>query len=128
MEYPLTNERWDAIKSYLAKVWASPDEHPDNGLLLSLSDDELTQLFTKKRLALLRLVQNRSPKNATELSRLAGRRLSAVMRDLELLEKLHIVNLERAGKSVVPKVGKEILILPLLNLKTRKLAELRAMA
>ena len=48
------------------------------------------------------------------------------MRDLELLEKFHIVELEKKGKNIVPKVTKELLILPLVNIKPKKLAEIKA--
>lgn len=128
MAYNLTEERWDAIKAYLNKVWAEPDKYPDRGLLLSLSDEEAAQLFTRKRLGLVRLIREKNPKNATELSRLAGRRLSAVMRDLGLLERFHIVGLNKTGKNVAPVLKKEILILPLVKLRAREISELRATA
>ncbi len=117
MRYELTAEKWNAVKDYLNRVWRSPDKYPDRGLLLSLSDEDMTHAFTKKRLELVRLVQSKKPKNATELSRLAGRRLSAVIRDLELLEGLHMVELHKKGKNVVPTVTKEIIILPLVEFK-----------
>lgn len=128
MVYKMTEEKWDAIKAYLNKVWKEPGKYPDKGLLLSLSDEEITQIFTKERLRLVRLIQDSKPKNATELSVLAERRLSAVIRDLELLEKFHIVELQKKGKNIVATVKKEILILPLVKLKTRALAEIKAVA
>ncbi|MBN2066855.1 MAG: hypothetical protein JW744_00115 [Candidatus Diapherotrites archaeon] len=128
MKYELKDEKWDAVKAYLNKVWKEPNRYPDNGLILSLSDEELTQIFTKKRLQLVRLIQSRKPKNATKLSELANRRLSAVARDLELLNRFHIIDLEKKGKNIVPMVSKDILILPLIKLKTRELAEIKAMA
>ena len=128
MEYKMTDERWNAVKAYLNKVFKNPTKYPDEGVLLSLSDEEMTQVFTKKRLELIRLIQNKKPKNATNLSELAGRQLSAVMRDLELLEKSQIVELEKKGKNIIPKVIKEILVLPLINLKAKKLAEIKAVA
>ena len=126
MKYEMTDERWDAVKAYLNKVWKQPDKYPDKGMILSLSDEEITQVFTKKRLELVRLIQSRKSKNATALANLAGRRLSAVIRDLKLLKKFHIVELEKKGKNIVPTVTKEILILPLVKLKTKALAEIKA--
>ncbi len=128
IKYEMTDERWDAVKAYLNKVWKAPNKYPDKGLLLSLSDEEITQVFTKKRLELVRLIQGKKPKNATKLANLADRRLSAVMRDLELLKKFHIVDLNKKGKNIVPTVTKEILILPLVKLKTRALDEIKATA
>ena len=128
MVYKLTEEKWDAIKAYLNKAWKEPDKYPDKGLLLSLSDEEITQIFTRERLKLVKLIQDKKPKNATELSELAKRRLSAVIRDLELLEHFHIVELQKKGKNIVPTVKKEILILPLVKLKARTLPEIKAVA
>jgi len=128
MAYEMTEEKWDAVKAYLNKVWKEPGKYPDNGLLLSLSDEEITRIFTKERLKLVRLIQDKKPKNATGLSELAERRLSAVMRDLKLLEQFHIVELQKKGKNIVPTVKKEILILPLIKLKARTLPEIKAVA
>ncbi|HLD58042.1 MAG TPA: hypothetical protein VI977_00160 [archaeon] len=128
MAYKTTEERWDAIKAYLNKVWKDPGKYPDTGLLLSLSDDEITQIFTKERLKLIRLIQGKKPKNATKLSELAERQLSAVIRDLELLEQFQIVELQKKGKNLVPTVKKEILILPLVKLKPKILSEIKATA
>ncbi len=128
MAYKMTEEKWDAIKTYLNKVLENPNRYPDKGLLLSLSDEEITQIFTKERLKLVRLIQDKKPKNATELSELAQRRLSAVMRDLILLEHFGIVELQKKGKNIVPTVEKEILILPLVKLKAKTLPEIKAVA
>jgi len=128
MEYKMTDEKWNAIKLYLNNVWNNPNKYPDKATIISLSDEEMTQLFTKKRLELVRLIRNKKPNNATKLSKLAGRRLSAVMRDLELLQKFSIVQLEKKGKNIRPKVTTEILILPLVKLEAKKLEEIKAMA
>ncbi|MBI4044638.1 MAG: hypothetical protein HY392_02935 [Candidatus Diapherotrites archaeon] len=128
MAYKMTDERWNSVKHYLDRVFKNPGKYPDEGILLSLSDDEITRVFTKKRLELVRLIQAKKPKNATKLSELTGRQLSAVLRDLKLLEKFRIIELEKKGKNILPKVTKEILILPLVNLKPKKLAEIKAIA
>ena len=58
MNYELSEEKWDSIKTYLNKVWKNPDKYPDKypdkGLFLSLSDSEVTQIFTKKRTVIKR--------------------------------------------------------------------------
>ena len=128
MAYKMTEERWDSIKAYLNKVWKEPGKYPDKGILLSLPDEKITQIFTKERLKLVRLIQEKKPKNTTELSKLAGRRLSAVARDLALLKRFHIVGLEKRGRNAVPVVKKEILILPLVKLKAKTLPEIKAVA
>ena len=128
MEYKMTDEKWNAIKLYLNNVWNNPDKYPDKATIISLSDEEMTQLFTKKRLELVRLIQNKKPNNATKLSELAGRRLSAVMRDLELLQKFSVVQLEKKGKNIRPKVTTGILILPLVKIEAKRLEEIKTIA
>lgn len=124
----MSNEKWIEVKSYLNKVWRNPKAYPDNGLILSLSDEEATQVFTKERLKLVRLIQSKNPKNVTQLSRLAKRRLSAVIRDLELLEKFHIIDLEKTGKNIQPIIEKEIIIIPLIKLGEKTLSQIKATA
>ncbi len=128
MKYKMTDEKWDSVMAFLNKVLENPDRYPDKGVILSLSDEEMTKVFTRKRLELVRLIQNKKPVNATGLSGLAGRRLSAVMRDLELLENYGIVGLEKKGKNVRPIVTAELLVLPLVKFRPKKLGEIRATA
>ena len=128
MKYKMTDERWNGIMAYMNKVLENPDKYPNKGLIMPLSDEEMTHLFTKKRLELVRLIQNKKPNNVTKLSELASRKISAVMRDLMLLEKFSIVKLEKKGKNVKPKVTTEILILPLVKIEAEKLQEIKTMA
>ena len=128
MEYKMTDERWNAIMAYLNKVLENPNNYPDKGLILSLSDEEITHVFTKKRLALIKLIRDKKPNNATTLSKLCKRRLSAVMRDLELLKNFGVVQLEKTGKSIKPKVTAEVLILPLVKIGAKRLEEIKTIA
>ncbi|MBI4052938.1 MAG: hypothetical protein HY394_02780 [Candidatus Diapherotrites archaeon] len=127
MAYRLSEEKWSAIKSYLGKVWDNPGSYPDNALILSLSDEETTRIFTKKRLELIRLIQGKNPQSASALGKLANRKLSAVMRDLELLKKFHLVELNKKGKTVVPAMTKEIIVIPLAKLPAKKPEEIKAL-
>jgi len=122
----MNGERWKGIKAYLAQVWDSPSKYPDKALLLSLDEKEMSQIFTKKRLELVRILWEKKPKNATELSKHAKRKLSAVLRDLSLLEKFHIVKMEKKGKNIVPRVEKSVLIVPLVKIKAKEIAKIVA--
>lgn len=128
MKYEMDERKWSAVKGYLNKVWKDPDKYPDKGLLLSLSDDEATKIFTKARLQIIQTLAHKKIKNMSELSNMLGRMLSAVKRDLKLLEEFHIVHLEHNGKNVLPTLTKEILIVPLVDLSTKKPAEIKAIA
>ncbi|MCR4368557.1 MAG: hypothetical protein NUV67_01480, partial [archaeon] len=124
MKYKMTEEKWGAYLAFLKGVLKNPDKYPDKGVLVSLSDEEMAQLFTKKRLELVRVIQGNKPGNVSELCGLVGRRLSAVMRDLNLLQNFGIIKLEKKGKNVRPRVIKSILILPLVKLDTKTLGEI----
>ena len=121
MKYEITDERWGPIRAYMNKVWKNPESVPDKGLLLSLSDDDFSEIFTKKRLEIVRIIQADSIKNVSQLSKKTGRQLSAVMRDLGILKKYGIVELVKKGNNVTPLLAKEVLIIPLVELKTKNL-------
>lgn len=128
MKYEMDEKKWGAIKAYLNEVWKDPGKYPEKGLLISLSDLEATKIFTKARLQIIQTLAQKKIRSMSELANLLGRMLSAVKRDLELLEEFHIVHLERKGKNVMPTLTKEILIVPLVDLSPRKLAEISAIA
>ena len=77
MEYKMTDERWESIMAFIRESIKHPDKTPDNVLLLSLSKEELTQIFTKRRIELIETIIERKPKTMSELSKILGRELSA---------------------------------------------------
>ena len=50
-----------------------------------------------------------------------------MLRDLELLQGFHVVELQKKGKNIVPHCSKELLVLPLVELKTKRLQEIKAL-
>lgn len=116
MKHKLNEEKWDAVMDFFAKIFKEParlDSLPDKTLLLSLSDAEITKIFTKERLSLIKTINQKHPRTISELSRIVERNLVAVERDLGILEEYGIVKLEKKGKEVMPIIGKKALILPL---------------
>lgn len=117
MEYKMTDEQWENIMAFIRESVKHPDKTPDNVLLLSLSKEELTQIFTNRRIELIEAIKNQGnrPKTMSELSKTLDRELSAVQRDLSALEDLGIVELEKNGREVTPRIDKEFLVLPLMK-------------
>lgn len=78
-----------------------PDKTPDRLTVLSLSDEEQDRLFTPKRLELLRVLRDRGEGELTisELARLLGRRLDVISRDLQVLARHGVVELEKVGRT-----------------------------
>lgn len=127
MKHKMSEEKWESVKRFFDRVWAEPEKFPEKTLVISLSDEEMTQLFTKKRLELISVIRAKKPRNVTKLAELVSRDLTAVMRDLKILESIGIVSLEKSGKDVLPKIEVHTLILPLAP-KPIKLEELRVPA
>lgn len=119
----MTDERWEAIMRFFNRVFDKPDEFYDEALILSLSDEEMTQIFTKKRLEIIRTIKRKHPKTMSELANTVKRELAAVNRDLKILEGLGIVKLERKGRKVKPLIDKKVLILPLVPVKPQTIEQ-----
>lgn len=116
MKHKISEEKWESVIDFFTKIFREPsrlDSLPDKTLLLSLSDAEITKIFTKERLRLIKTINQKHPKTISELSKIVERNLVAVERDLKILEDFGIVKLEKKGKEVMPTIEKKVLILPL---------------
>lgn len=111
--YKMTDERWESAMAFIRESVRHPEKAPDNVLLLPLSKEELTQLFTKRRIELIEAIKNRGPSTMSGLAKLLKRGLPAIERDLKILEGLGLVRLEKKGREVTPVIEKEVLVLPL---------------
>jgi predicted transcriptional regulator len=111
--YKITDEKWESTMAFIRESIKHPEKTPDDVLLLSLSKEELTQLFTKRRIELIETIKRKESKTMSEIARLLKRELSAIERDLKILEGLGLVRLEKRGREVTPVIEKEVLILPL---------------
>ena len=50
MKYKMTEERWKSIKQFLDYAIEKPEKVPDKGVILSLSDKEVSKVFTRRRI------------------------------------------------------------------------------
>lgn len=115
MAHSMNDERWESILGYLKETVKLPAKTPDNVLVLALSKDELTQIFTKKRIELIETIQKGKPSSLSSLAHSLKRVLPAVERDLKILERHGVVELKKTGRTVKPVVEKEVIVLPLLR-------------
>ncbi len=111
--HKISDEKWESAMAFIRESIKNPDKFPDDVLLLSLSKEELTKLFTKKRIELIEAMKREGPRTMSELARFLERELSAIDRDLNALEDIGLVRLEKNGREVTCSIEKEILILPL---------------
>jgi predicted transcriptional regulator len=116
----MSDEKWEGILRFFNRIWSAPemlDKLPEKSIILSLSEEEITKMFTKKRLELIRVIKEKHPASIGALAKLVKRDPTAVERDLKILEGFEIVKLEKEGRIVKPGVEKELLILPLVPIR-----------
>ncbi len=97
-----------------------------NDALVFLDSESVVDVFTKKRLQLIRLINENSPKSIQELANIAKRKKQAVDRDLKLLEKYEIVELDRVGRNSIPIIRRKLLMFNLQKPKREQEVVLEA--
>ena len=100
------NEKAAEIKGLVNEILNEKINLPEKALIIDL--DASVNIFTKRRIELLNLINEHQPTSIQELSDLAKRKKQAVDRDLKLLEDFDVVELEKQGKFVLPTVKREI--------------------
>ena len=88
------------------------DNIPDDAIVF-LNPSALTEVFTKKRLELIKLIDEFRPASVLELASIAKRTKQAVSRDLKLLEGHRIIKFNKVGKTAVPIIMKRAIYFPL---------------
>jgi predicted transcriptional regulator len=109
--------KWRAMKGFLDDVIERPDDYPDKIVVFALTDDELCRIFTKERLRILRLLSEKQITSIKELSEYLKRDIAAVHRDLDILQRSGLVNLEKKGQRVRPSIAREGVYLSLVKPK-----------
>lgn len=124
MEKNKIDKKFETIKAFFEKVFEKPEEFPDKALILPLDEQEISEIFTKRRIELIKDVA-KFEGSLSEIAKRTGRELSAVQRDIEILEKAGVLETEKQGRIVRASLKGEILILPLVELKSLKLKDLK---
>jgi len=66
--------------------------------------DTFRKFLTTKRLELLRIIRNKKINSINELSRITGRDYKSINTDLDVLERINLVSMEKEDHKVRPKV------------------------
>lgn len=90
-----------------------PDLVPDRVIVISASAKTLEKVLTPARLELIRAIKKRKTKSVTQLARLTHRPIESVSRDLKILNFYGFLEFLKEGKQRIPKVTKDVLIVPL---------------
>ena len=67
-------------------------------------------MFTKRRLELIQIIKMHHPQSVGEIAKITKRPKQAVTRDLKILERFGVVRLERAGRTSLPILEREIVL------------------
>ena len=119
------NERFNAILSMVSDIIKNPDKYPDKFIPISLTNKEITEIFTPKRTELIHLIKKKQPITVSKLAKLTRRNVMGVIRDTSILKKSHIVSSEKRGKEVILTIKQDFLIIPILTPLTLKEIESR---
>ncbi|MBN2517298.1 MAG: ArsR family transcriptional regulator [Candidatus Altiarchaeota archaeon] len=82
------------------RIWKSPEKFVDEHSIV-VPPELFSKIFTKERLRLLKALE-KNPQSVNELVSMLGRPREAVSRDLNYLNAMGLVNLERSGKERIP--------------------------
>jgi predicted transcriptional regulator len=77
-----------------------PDRFPDKAVVFLWLDAELSSIFTKERMRLLRKVKTKAYNSVSQLAADLKRDVSMVSKDVKVLEKYGLIRLERQGNRV----------------------------
>ena len=77
-----------------------PDRFPDKAVVFLWSDAELSSIFTKERMRLLRKVKTKAYTSISQLAAALKRDVSMVSKDVKVLEEYGLIKLERQGNRV----------------------------
>ena len=103
----------DLFGKMVEEFMKNPDLAPDKLVIISLSEEEKNRVLTPERIRLIRTIKNENPKNVKELAKLVNRRVDAVSRDLKILSFYGFLELLQVGKQKMPRIKKDILMIPL---------------
>lgn len=99
-----------SVRSFVRGVIDGTIKAPDKAVVFHVTDKQLFETITRKRVELIRVIKKKTPKSIMELTKLVNRTKQAVNRDLKILERNALVTLEKNGKRVTPIVKKEAMI------------------
>ena len=108
----------EEIKDLVSDIIEEKIDIPNKALIIDF--DTSKNIFTKKRIELIEMINLYQPSSLQELSGVVKRRKQAVSRDLELLKEFGIIEIKKQGKFSVPVVTREVLVLSMKKPKLRK--------
>ena len=102
------------VKDLISGIVNETIHIPDNAIIGDA--DVLIEIFTKKRIELIRYINQFNPDSVQKLANLTHRKKQAVDRDLKILERSEILTMDKIGRKVIPKIERKVLIMELTHM------------
>jgi predicted transcriptional regulator len=110
MELIMEKELEDFMKKLERFIGKAPF-HIERSVFLDFDDQDFFQVFTEKRLEMLREIREIRPSSIRELAERLQRDIKNVYEDLCLLEKSNVIGFETTGRRKSPFVRRDIVVL-----------------
>lgn len=108
------NQKFNSLKKLLEHDLRN-DNLADKTTIYAFSKDnqDLYELFTKKRIEIINAIRKYKPKNIKDLANHLNRKIPAVHRDIHILLKYGIIELIKTKEGLIPKLVKQAITLKL---------------
>ena len=85
-------------------------EELSNAIVFNPFNDDFMDLFTKKRIELIKEIMRSNPKSIRELAMLVDRNIKNVFEDLKILHNFNIIDFQKIGKCKRPILKRKTII------------------
>ena len=97
--------------SIIRSMLEDPEGTPDRILILDISKENLSTLFSPSKLEILKMLRERKINSVGELAKELKRPVESVSKDLKILQAYGLLELVQDGQQKVPKLEKELLVI-----------------
>src|SRR3989338_5768987 len=98
-------------ESIIKSMLEDPEGTPDKVLLLDISSEKLSLLFSPAKLEILKTLRERKINSVGELAKELKRPIESVSKDLKILNAYGILELVQNGQQKIPRLEKEFLVM-----------------
>ncbi len=103
------NKYMDVLREF--KEMSKMMEELANAMFIDPFNHDFFEVFTRKRLELIRAIMNNEPNSIRDLAKLVQRNIKNVFEDLQILNDYKIISFVEQGRRKKPVVRKKTIIL-----------------
>lgn len=98
-------------ESIIKSMLGDPEGTPDRILILDISKEKLSVLFSPSKLEILKILKEKKINSVGELAKELKRPVESVSKDLKILQAYGLLELVQHGQQKIPKLEKELLVM-----------------